>query len=90
MTPPRSVKHDTSHYVTVRAVNRSFRFVPRARIRAAIDYVLATVLAKYREDARLRIHRDGSLLVGDGRLVRAVVEVDLGAELSLCAVAVEL
>ena len=43
-------------YVTVRAVNRSFRFVPKRQVREAIDYALAVVLGQYRKDGKLSLH----------------------------------
>jgi putative transposase len=43
-------------YVTVRAVNRSFRFVPKRQVREAIDYALAVVLERYRNAGKLRLH----------------------------------
>ena len=43
-------------YVTVRAVNRSFRFVPKRQVREAIDYALAVVLEEYRKRGDLSLH----------------------------------
>lgn len=43
-------------YVTVRAVNRSFRFVPERQVRKAINYALAVVLGKYRKGGKLCLH----------------------------------
>jgi REP element-mobilizing transposase RayT len=43
-------------YVTVRAVNRSFRFVPKRQVRKAIDYALAVVLERYRTAGKLSLH----------------------------------
>ena len=43
-------------YVTVRAVNRSFRFVPKRQVREAIDYALSVVLERYRSEGKLTLH----------------------------------
>jgi putative transposase len=43
-------------YVTVRAVNRSFRFVPKRHVREAIDYALSVVLERYRSEGKLSLH----------------------------------
>ncbi len=56
MTPPRFITQGMVFYVTVRAVNRSFRFVPKRQIRRAIDYALAVVLERYREKGKLSLH----------------------------------
>lgn len=40
-------------YVTVRAVNRSFRFVPKRAVTEAIRYVLAATLDKFRKKDKL-------------------------------------
>jgi REP element-mobilizing transposase RayT len=43
-------------YVTVRGVNRSFRFVPKRQVRRAIDYALSVVLERYRDEGKLCLH----------------------------------
>jgi REP element-mobilizing transposase RayT len=53
MTPPRCIHQNTWFYVTVRAVNRSFRFVPKKEIRKAIRYALSVTLQEYRSNGKL-------------------------------------
>ena len=50
MTPPRFIIEGMVFYVTVRAVNRSFRFVPKRQVREAIDYALSVVLERLAEE----------------------------------------
>jgi hypothetical protein len=47
VTPPREICPNAMCLLTVRAVNRSFRFVPTARVTATIQYCLAAALAKF-------------------------------------------
>lgn len=54
MTPPRQIRPGQACFVTVRAVNRSFRFVPTRDVRATILYCFAITMAKYR--GRIAIH----------------------------------
>jgi putative transposase len=56
VTPPRFITEGMIFYVTVRAVNRSFRFVPKRQVREAIDYALSVVLQRYREAGMLSLH----------------------------------
>jgi len=56
MTAPRKVDPNTPFYVTVRATNRCFRFVPKPKVRESIKYVLAVVLARYRRERKLVLH----------------------------------
>jgi len=56
VTPPRFIIKQTKFYVTVRAVNRSFRFVPKRHVRKAIRYALSATLQKYRDAGRLVLH----------------------------------
>ena len=56
VTPPRFIVQGMVFYVTVRAVNRSFRFVPKRQVRKAIDYALSVTLEKYREAGKLTLH----------------------------------
>ena len=54
MTPPRQIRPGQPCFVTVRAVNRSFRFVPTRTVCDVITYCLAVALAKYR--SRIAVH----------------------------------
>lgn len=54
VTPPRQINPGQACFVTVRAVNRSYRFVPTRDVREAIVYCLAVSLAKFR--GRIAIH----------------------------------
>lgn len=54
VTPPRQIHPGQHCFVTVRAVNRSHRFVPTQRVTATISYCLAVTLAKFR--GRITIH----------------------------------
>ena len=56
MTPPRFIIKGMKFYITVRAVNRSFRLVPKRQVREAIRYALAVTLEKYRDAGRLALH----------------------------------
>jgi REP element-mobilizing transposase RayT len=56
MTPPRYITKNRIYYVTVRAVNRSFRFVPKGQVRKIIDYCLAQTLGTYRDKGLLSVH----------------------------------
>lgn len=56
MTPPRMIIPGSILYLTVRAINRSFRFVPTPKIRKAIRYALAVVSQQYRERGALVLH----------------------------------
>ena len=47
VTPPREIHPNTMCFLTVRAVNRSFRFVPNARVTATIRFCLAVALEKF-------------------------------------------
>lgn len=48
VTPPRQIHRGQLCFVTVRAVNRSHRFVPTRRVTQIIVYCLAVTLAKFR------------------------------------------
>lgn len=54
MTPPRQIHPNKLCFVTVRAVNRCFRFVPTPRAIEIIRYCLAFTLSKYRD--RIGLH----------------------------------
>lgn len=54
MTPPRQIHRGQLCFVTVRAVNRSYRFVPKRTVREVIAYCLAVTLDKYR--GRIAMH----------------------------------
>jgi len=56
VTPPRFIIKQAKFYVTVRAVNRSFRFVPKRHVREVIRYALAVKLQKFRDEGRLVLH----------------------------------
>ena len=56
MTPPRLITQGAVQYVTVRCVNRSFRFVPKGQVRRAIHYCLACTLQTYRDKGLIRVH----------------------------------
>jgi hypothetical protein len=62
-------------YVTVRAVNRSFRFVPKRQVRRAIDYALSVVLERYRSEGKLSLHEfefmSNHLCLADPRTARS-------------------
>ncbi|MEM6995095.1 MAG: hypothetical protein AAF721_31570, partial [Myxococcota bacterium] len=55
-TPPRKIDKGMFFYVTVRAMHRRYRFVPKPRIRAAIRFCLAVVLEKYRDAGKLELY----------------------------------
>lgn len=54
MTPPRQIEKGKLCFVTVRAVNRSFRFVPKRRVREVIWYCLAVAIDKFAD--RIAVH----------------------------------
>ena len=54
VTPPRQIHPNKLCFVTVRAVNRCFRFVPTPRAIEIIRYCLAFTLSKYRD--RIGLH----------------------------------
>lgn len=54
MTPPRHIRPNQLCFVTVRAVNRAFRFAPTPEALEIIRYCLAFTLSKYR--GRIAIH----------------------------------
>lgn len=56
MTRPRFITEGMTFFVTVRAVNRSFRFVPRRKVREVIDYCLTVVLERFRNEGMLCLH----------------------------------
>ena len=56
MTPARFIKAGMKFYVTVRTVNRSFRMVPKPKIRKIVRYCLAVVLEKFRDQELLVLH----------------------------------
>ena len=56
VTPPRFITKNARFYITVRAVNRSFRFVPKKAVCKAIRYSLGVVLEKYRNSKKLVLH----------------------------------
>ena len=47
VTPPRHSHPGQTCFVTVQAVNRSFRFVPTAQVRSSIDFLFALLVAEY-------------------------------------------
>lgn len=55
-TLPRRIIPGSTFYVTVRAVNRSYRFVPKRWVREVIDYCLAEVSQKYRRAGRIKLY----------------------------------
>lgn len=54
VTPPRIIIAHQTWFVTVRAVSRTFRFVPRPRVRAVMEYVLAATAQKFAD--RIHLH----------------------------------
>jgi REP element-mobilizing transposase RayT len=56
VTPVRQIDAGVIFYVTVRAVNRSFRFVPKRKIREALRYCLAAVLEEYRSRGDIELY----------------------------------
>ena len=56
MTPPRFIIKNAKFYITVRAVNRSFRLVPKRAVRKVVKYALGVTLEKYREAGKLVLH----------------------------------
>jgi putative transposase len=54
VTPPRQIEKGKLCFVTVRAVNRSFRFVPKRRVRETLWYCLAVALEKFAD--RVAVH----------------------------------
>jgi putative transposase len=54
VTPPRQIEKGKLCFVTVRAVNRSFRFVPKRRVRAAIWYCLAVAIDEFAD--KIAVH----------------------------------
>jgi len=55
-TPPRKIDKGMFFYVTVRAMHRRYRFVPKRRIRAAIQFCLTAVLEKYRDEGKIELY----------------------------------
>ncbi len=55
-TPPRKIDKGMFFYVTVRAMHRRYRFVPKRRIRAAIRFCLTAVLDKYRNEGKIELY----------------------------------
>ena len=49
MSTPRNLYPDTTLYITVRCVHRSYRLVPKKRVNRLIKYAFAVVSARYRE-----------------------------------------
>jgi len=49
MSSPRNLYPDTTLYITVRAVHRSYRLVPKKRVNEVIRYAFAVVSSRYRE-----------------------------------------
>ncbi|MGH1340333.1 MAG: hypothetical protein ACRBN8_02185 [Nannocystales bacterium] len=49
MSSPRNLYPDTTLYVTVRAVHRSYRLVPRKRVNRVLEFAFAAVSSKHRE-----------------------------------------
>lgn len=56
MTPPRFIVRGMKFYVTVRAVNRSYRLVPKRKVREAIHFALAVKLEEFRNAGKLALH----------------------------------
>ena len=56
MTPPRFIVKGMKFYVTVRAVNRSYRLVPKRKVREAIHFALAVKLEEFRNAGKLVLH----------------------------------
>jgi REP element-mobilizing transposase RayT len=54
VTPPRKIDKDQHCFITVRAIGRSFRFVPTRQVVALIWYCLAVMLAKF--TGKIAIH----------------------------------
>ncbi len=50
MSMPRNLYPDTTLYVTVRAVHRSYRLVPKKRVNEVIRFAFAVVSSRYREE----------------------------------------
>ena len=50
MSKPRNLYPDTTLFITVRCVHRSFRLVPTKRVNAVVKYAFAVVSSKYREE----------------------------------------
>lgn len=55
MTPARCIEKQMNFFVTVRAVNRSARFVPTCAVIKVIRYCLAVTLQKYRGKGKLQL-----------------------------------
>ncbi len=49
MSAPRNLYPDTTLYVTVRCVHRSYRLVPKKRVNHVVRYAFAVVSERYRE-----------------------------------------
>lgn len=49
MSNPRNLYPDTTLYVTVRCVHRSYRLVPKKRVNRIVEYAFAVVSSRYRE-----------------------------------------
>ena len=49
MSRPRNLYPDTTLYITVRCVHRSYRLVPKGNVRRVIEYAFAVMSSRYRE-----------------------------------------
>ena len=54
MTPPRFIEPGQRAFLSVRAVNRSFRFVPVKRVTETLRYCLAASMARF--EGRISLH----------------------------------
>ncbi len=55
-TPPRKIDKGMFFYVTVRAMHRRYRFVPKRRIYRAIRFCFTAVLDKYRNEGKIELY----------------------------------
>jgi REP element-mobilizing transposase RayT len=54
MSPPRPIEPGTTFFITVRAVNRSFRFVPKPDVVASIDFTFKAMAEQFAD--KIAIH----------------------------------
>ncbi len=56
MSAPRNLYPDTTVYITIRAIHRSYRLVPKKRVCRVIEYAFAVVSSRYREKWGMKFH----------------------------------
>jgi putative transposase len=54
VTAPRQIEPDSTFFVTVRAISRSYRFVPEKKVRESLDFALEATAAKF--EGKIELH----------------------------------